>query len=314
MKNGRMQIVITENEDFNPLVIEGLKKIGDVKTYNVASTSELIEVIKDAEVLFVRLRFKLTESVLRQAPKLKYILTATTGLDHIDLDYFESVDGQVISLKGATDFLNSIPATAEHTWALLLALMRNLPAAYADVQQGFWRRDLFKGNNLSEKKIGILGLGRVGVQVAHYARAFNMQIGYFDILNKNATNLIQFKTAKELFAWADIISIHIPLNAENIHYVNADLLNGLQSNAVLINTSRGAVVDESELISKIKNKQIKGYATDVLENELEIDIHTNELLKLSKSGYNVIITPHIAGATFESMHKTEEFIFKKFLK
>lgn len=312
MKIGKMKIVITENEDFSPEVIQCFNTLGQVNTYDTKTRQELIQNISNAELIFIRLRFVIDKEIIDSNPNLKYILTATTGLDHIDVAYFESKGGKIISLKGEVEFLNSIPSTAEHTWGLLLALMRNTCKAANDVLQGNWRRDLFKGNNLSGKKIGILGLGRVGKQIANYAKAFNMQVAYYDIQEKETENLLKCNTPEELFKWADVISIHIPLNDNTIHFIDNKLLSLLKPTTVIINTSRGAVINEQHLIEHIENNKIKGYATDVLENELHINMAQNKLVSLANKGYNIIITPHIAGAAYESMHMTENFILKKF--
>lgn len=307
-----MKIVVTESEDFSEAALAELSRIGEVVLLDVQERDHLINSIKDADVLFVRLRFFIDQIIIDSCPNLKVILTATTGLDHIDLDYFESRGGKVISLRGAYDFLNTIPSTAEHTWGLLLSLVRSLPAAFEDVKNGFWRRDFFKGNNLKSKRIGILGLGRVGFQVAGYAAAFGMEVGFYDVLDKS-NHYRPFATPEDLFAWADIISIHIPLHDANRHFIGKALLDCLGADSVLINTSRGAVIDESYLCELIAQKRIKGYATDVIENELAADLNQNTLINLSKKGFNVIVTPHIAGATYESMAMTEEFIVKEFV-
>lgn len=310
MKTGKMKLLITESEDFSEKAILELKRHFEVELANIFSEEELVEKIKEVDALFVRLRFKLSKEILSKAISLQYILTATTGLDHIDVDYFEQKGGQVISLKGETDFLGTIPSTAEHTWGLLLALIRNTTQAFDDVKNGFWRRDLFKGNNLRGKKIGILGMGRVGKQVAHYAEAFGMEVRFYDTQNV-LSKFNVFSNAEDLFEWADVISIHIPLNKENSHFINRELLDKLNSNSILINTSRGAIVDEVYLGELLEQNKIKGYATDVLEDELNICIDENKLVALSKQGYNVIITPHIAGATLESMEMTENFVVEK---
>lgn len=309
-----MRILITESEDFSPRAIAELQKHFEVIQHDFTSLEDLKENLAEVDVLFVRLRFKLTKEILEKAPQLQYILTATTGLDHIDVDYFESRGGTVISLKGEVDFLGTIPSTAEHTWALLLALLKKIPMAFEDVTDGNWNRDNFKGNNLRGKKIGILGLGRVGKQVAHYAEAFGLEIGYFDI-EAQTNNYKSFTNPKELFGWADIISIHIPYNTENDNFVNEELLQHCQPNAVLINTSRGNVWDEKCVAEWLKQNKIFGIATDVLQDEFNQKlIKRNPLVELATEEYNIIITPHIAGATHESMAMTEEFIVSKFLK
>ena len=316
MRNGSMKIIVTESEDFSEVAIEKLSSLGALALLNVTERKELLEQTKKANVLFVRLRFYIDRAFIDNAPHLNYILTATTGLDHIDVPYFEARGGTIISLKGEFEFLRSIPSTAEHTWGLLLALMRNTSKAFEDVKNGYWRRDLFKGNNLKGKKLGILGMGRVGSQVAKYGIVFDMQVGYYDVVKKEDKSYKSFTTAKQLFEWADVISIHIPLNKENIQFINSELLNQLSKESVLINTSRGAVVDELYICELLVTKRLKGYATDVIESEMQTkDCLTNvPLIALAKEDYNVLITPHIAGATYESMEMTEEFITAKFIK
>lgn len=316
MRNGNMKIIVTESEDFSKVAVQHLSQYGEVTLLDVMDRTSLLEQTKDSDALFVRLRFFIDQAFIDNAPRLKYILSATTGLDHIDVAYFEAKGGTIISLKGEYEFLRSIPSTAEHTWGLLLALMRHTVPAFMDVKEGFWRRDLFKGNNLKGKKLGILGMGRVGSQVAKYGSVFDMQVGYYDVVKKEDTSYKSFTTAKQLFEWADVISIHIHLNKENIQFIDSELLNQLSKDAVLINTSRGAVVDELYICELLVTKRLKGYATDVIESEMQTkDNLTNvPLIALAKEGYNVLITPHIAGATYESMEMTEEFITGKFIK
>lgn len=313
MKIGKMKLLITEFEDFSQEAIKVLHDKFDVDLLENFSREHLLDKIHLYDVIFIRLGIHIDEEIIEKGTRLKYILTATTGLDHIDVDFFEKKGGKVISLKDEVTFLSSIPSTAEHTWALLLSLVKKLPSSFESVKEGFWNRNLYKGNNLKGKRIGILGLGRVGIQVAKFADAFDMKIGYYDSQNKN-TNFLRFNSPEALFEWAEIISIHIPLNKNNIHFVNQPLLDSLNEESILINTSRGAVIDESYLCSLIKENRIKGYATDVIENELNLDFSNHELIGLAKEGYNVIITPHIAGATFESMKMTEDFIVENFFK
>jgi D-3-phosphoglycerate dehydrogenase len=313
MKSGKMKVLITESEDFSRLAISNLNKKFEVEVDDINSKALLMGKLSDVEVLFVRLRFKIDRVIIDKAPLLKYILSATTGLDHIDVNHFEQRGGKVISLKGETDFLSSIPSTAEHTWALLLSLIKKIPSSFAHVKEGKWNRNLFKGNNLKGKKIGILGLGRVGKQVAQFAAIFEMEVGYFDICSSSHPYQ-SFQTPEELFNWADIVTIHIPYNKENENFVNKELLSHAKSHSMLINTSRGGVWDENSVAQLLRQEKIKGVAVDVLEKELERNtIYSNPLVLLAQENYNVIITPHIAGATYESMVMTEEYIADKFM-
>ena len=308
-----MKIVISEGLGFSKDAISTLQRCGTVTVMESALREDLISELKDADAVFVRLAHKIDSEILNAAPNLKYILTATTGTDHIDEKHFSWRNGSVISLKNEFAFLETIPSTAEFTFGLLLALMRKIPWAIDHVKQGDWNRDLFKGNNLSGKKIGILGMGRVGAQVAKYAGCFGMEVGYHDIIPKTAQGKC-FASAAELFNWADIISIHIPLNDSTNGLIDDRLLKHVKPSAIIINTSRGAILDEDCLANKIENRHIAGFACDVIRDEIQGNVRGNKFVELSKRGFPVIVTPHIAGATFESMQQTEDFIAQKFLE
>lgn len=308
-----MKLLITESQDFSNKAISELKKYFEVDVLDIVSQEMLVDCIKNYDIIFVRLRFKFTNQILTNAPKIKYILTATTGLDHIDVDFFVRNGGKVISLKDETNFLGTIPSTAEHTWALILSLIKKIPASFDDVKKGNWNRDIFKGNNLKEKKIGILGLGRIGKQIANFAEVFQMEVAYFDTKYINS-KFKSFDTPEKLFAWADIITIHIPYTVENHNFVNEKLLNHCHNQVLLINTSRGNVWDENKVAQLLEQEKIKGIATDVLKEEFNEEmISNNHLINLAIQNYNIIITPHIAGASYESMEMTENFIVNKFI-
>lgn len=313
MKTGKKKLLITEPNNFSQKALAILSEAFDVKSIKIKDREELKLEISSVDAIFIRLGFVIDKEILDKASNLKFILTATTGLDHIDVDYFKSLGGEVISLKDEVDFLKSIPSTAEHTWALLLALLKKIPTSFDHVKNGGWNRNLFINTNLKEKKIGILGLGRVGTQVADFAKAFGMEIGFFDVKNVES-QFLRFNSPEELFKWADIITIHIPFSVENEKFIGKELLSFVKNGTVLINTSRGGVWDENEIARLIVNGNFSGIATDVLENELNGEtIELNPLVDLARQSYNVIITPHIAGATKESMEMTEEFVAKKLI-
>lgn len=311
---GKGKLLITESLDFSANAIKRLGKHYDVIVKDIQDEHELLAHIQDVEVLFVRLKFMISKEIIDAAAHLKFILTATTGLDHIDVDYFETKGGKVISLRGANEFLETIPSTAEHTWGLILALVRNLPKAFEDVKQGHWDRDRFKGHNLKALKLGILGLGRIGKQIESYAKAFGMEIGFFDINSSiNSEISMKFSSAEQLFEWADVLTVHIPLDTTTTKFLDMTLLRHLKPSAYLINTSRGAVIDTSALEVLLKQKRLAGYATDVLAKEILDEIENDPLVVLAKQGYNIIITPHIAGCTYESMNMTEDFIANRLI-
>ncbi|OYU96749.1 MAG: hypothetical protein CFE21_00230 [Bacteroidetes bacterium B1(2017)] len=308
------KILITEPEDFSEKAIGLLRTKGDV--FLLPNLSLVDSYIAAAEVLFLRLGVNWTAEMLAKAPNLKFILSPTTGLDHIDLDYTDKNQITVISLKGEQTFLDGIPSTAEHSMALILALMRKLVPAHQHVVNDGWNRQAYRGNNLKGKKFGILGFGRIGHQMANYALAFGMKVSAYDPSSNYLNEKVDFKnTPNELFTDSDIIGIHIPMNEKNRNFISADLLKSAKKGLILINTSRGGVWDEKAVGDCIVNKTLGAIATDVIDNEMEPELRVkSKLIELAKSGYPVLITPHIGGATFESMHETEEFIAQKFIE
>jgi D-3-phosphoglycerate dehydrogenase len=310
-----MKIIVTESQEYSHKAIEIYQSLGTVKLLEKLTLDNLNE-ITDADVLVVRLGIGLTAKILKQAPNLKHIITPTTGLNHIDLAYTQKNNITIHSLKGETAFLNQIPSTAEHTWALILATQRKLIPAVNHTSNMLWNRDLFKGYNLRGKKLGIIGLGRVGKQVAKFANCFDMEVIFYDpLINEFPIFTIQKDNCKAVFTEADIITIHIPLSIENENFIGKEFISLMKPNAIIVNTSRGEVWDEESIANALINKKISAVATDVLVDEFNMEsIKKNKLIHLQQNGYPVIITPHIAGATYDSMQETELFIANKFKK
>ena len=314
MELSKMIITITETLDYSPEAIQFYKKLGDVIKLN--SIDEINNPsVQTTNVLVIRLGIKIDEAVLNKFPRLKYIITPTTGINHIDLELARERNIEVLSLKGETAFLNSIPSTAEHTWALIMATQRKLIPAIKHTSNFEWNRDVFKGNNLSGKTIGIVGMGRVGKQLSNFANAFGMNVIYYDPFVIELPEFgLKYENLNNIFMDSDIISIHIPLEKETEKIIDASLIQLMKKSASIINTSRGEIWDEIAVANALINNQIGYVASDVLVNEFDIDkIKQNPLLLLQQKGYPIIITPHIAGATYESMHATELFMAQKFV-
>lgn len=260
-------------------------------------------------ILIVRLGKKIDRITLEKFPDLTHLISATTGLDHIDQEVLKTRNIKLISLRGHNDFLQTIPSTAEHTWALLLALIRNIPAANEDVKAGNWQRDNHRGYQLKGKVLGIIGLGRTGKKVAAYANAFEMVVQYFDPFVDD-TDFVKVQSLQQLLSSSDIISIHVHLDDQTEKLIGPTNTNSIKRGSLLLNTSRGKVVDETEVVKLLINGILSGVATDVLSTELE-DIKDSPLWQAQKK-YNIIITPHIAGATYDAMWACEEFLADQF--
>ncbi len=261
---------------------------------------------KNVEVLIIRLARRVDSNILDKFPDLKILVSSTTGLDHIDLSAVKIRGISLVSLRGQKDFLSTIPSTAEHTWALLLSLARMIPAADLHVSKGFWERDLFRGHQIKGKIIGIIGLGRTGSKVAHFAEAFDMVIYYYDP-NVTTTKYRKIAELKELLSISDFISIHVHLNDSTRHLINERNIETLKKGAFLINTSRGNILDEQAVANALSSGQLGGVAVDVLATEMD-NISKSPLWQLKSKYQNIIITPHIGGATSEAMKLCEEYL------
>lgn len=211
----------------------------------------LLAAVPSADALIVRLRFQIDAEVLDAAPRLKAIVSATTGLDHIGLDAAPARNVAVLSLRGETEFLRTIRATSEHTWALLLALLRGIPAADASVRRGQWNRDAFRAHELFGRNLRLIGLGRVGWHVAGYGLAFGMNVAANDPAAAEWMDGIERRSSlPSLVRDADVVSVHVPLDATTRGLVDATLLAAVPRHSVLINTSRGEVLDERAVAAR----------------------------------------------------------------
>ncbi len=314
---GKIRILNLEPDGYSPKAKAVLEPFANV-TDGPLSHEELLEQIPGFDALIVRFGHgRIGEELFEKAPQLKAIASATTGLNHIDTAAAEKRNIAVLSLKGEREFLQTIYATPEHTFALLLSIIRHIPDAVLHVRQGGWNRDLFKGTELAAKTIGILGFGRVGLRIAQYAQAFGMKILAYDTEEVSVPPYVTMVGQKELFAASDIISIHVPYDEKTHHAVNAQSFEAMKQGVILLNTSRGEVIDEQALLEALRTGKVGGVALDVLEGEDASKTEwreKNPLMQYAKSHGNALITPHVAGATKESMEKTEIFIAEKLKK
>ena len=189
-----------------------------------------------------------------------------------------------------------------------------MPYAFDSVKGYQWDREKFRGHNLYGQTLGIVGFGRLGKWVARYGKAFNMNVIYYDPYVDN--DECEKKSFDELLSKSDVISIHVPLNNETENMFDSSIFNKMKNSAYLINTSRGKIVNEDDLLKALEERQIEGYGTDVLADELEFakDFSNHPLVEYAKKNQNLIIVPHIGGMTYESRIATDVFIANKLKK
>jgi len=289
-----------------PLVENGLSELQNEHTVTISeppeeetwSEDELIDVVGDAEVLLSVLADPVTERVLDAAPNLGMVSQYAVGIDNIDLTAAEQNDVVVTHTPGVlTD------ATADQTWALLLAVARHLKAADRYVRDGRfdrWETTLLLGTELSGKTMGIVGLGRIGAAVARRALGFGMDVVYHNRERANPTverqTNARYVELDELLETSDVVSLHCPLNDDSHHLIDADALARMKDSALLVNTARGAVVDEDALVEALAIDEIAGAGLDVFEDEP--DVHP-DLLDRDR----VVLAPHLGSATTETRRK-----------
>ncbi len=300
-----------------------LENVGSVD-YVIPSQNELKEKIGGYDIAVIGLGLMFDKEVLAQAKNLKIIATATTGLDHVDIEYAKEKGIEVLSLRGETEFLDTITGTAELAAGLMIDLLRLTPHAFESVKNYEWDREQFRGHNLYGRTLGIVGMGRLGRWMARYGNAFGMNILYtdsniwksdFQILKSDFQNF-QMVEFDELLGKSDVVSIHVHLGDETKNMFDEEVFEKMKNSAYLINTARGGIVDEDALLKALKNSEITGYATDVLADELGFnkEFSKHPLVEYAKQNRNVIIVPHIGGMTVESRECTDIFIAEKIRK
>src|SRR5262245_4182266 len=308
-----MKIVVTEPLHLAERVKRALAELGSV-TYGPFDDRALARELVDCDVIIVRLGRHIGNTILSAAPKLRFILTATTGLDHIDLDAAKAASVRVISLRDCAGAVGDVSATAEHCFGLLLALLRYTPAAAAHVLAGGWDRDRFWGRQLKGKCLGVIGYGRIGAMVARYAASFGMDVVACDKAPTNIGPPAKPVSLDELLRDADVVSVHVTATPDSRNLIDRAAIGQLKRGASLINTARGSVVDEAALAEAVRSGQLLGVAVDVLAGEEHGEISSSPLLGAAREGYNVLITPHIGGATLESIARTEIALIEWFLE
>ena len=276
---------------------EGLKILNENKEFEVTVKSgmkpeELKEVIKDFDALIVRSATKANKELIEATQKLKVIGRAGVGLDNVDLA--AATERGIVVMNAPAG--NTI-STCEHTMSMLLSLARSIPQANSSTKKGEWKRSKFMGVELYKKTLGIIGLGRIGREVAKRAFSFGMKIkGYDPYLSKEVAEDLGIEVVElnDLLKESDFITVHVPLTDDTTHLISDKQFELMKKGARVINCARGGIIDENALVKAIKEGKIAGAALDVFENEPPPP--DSELLKLD----NIIVTCHLGASTEEA--------------
>jgi D-3-phosphoglycerate dehydrogenase len=271
----------------------------------------LVELIPDYDAYFGHIHVRVARTVVeRGAPRLKAVASPTTGTDHIDLAACAEYGVEVVCIKTEYDLLRTFTATAELAWGLLISVMRELPAAHSRAVSGHWDRDLFTGHQLRGKTLGILGYGRLGTMVAEYGKAFQMRVIAHDVRPFEACGVesVDFDT---LIHESDVLSLHIHLTPDTEQIIGRSEIARMKPGAVLINVSRGALVDEVALVEVLESGKLGGAGVDVITDEWSDDLANHPVIRYASNHCNLIVSPHIGGSTYETNRDARMFTVRK---
>lgn len=311
MKNSEIKILHIDSNHL--LLMQQLEQFGFQNDTDFTSTKEEIEAkIHNYHGIVIRSRFKIDKTFLDQAKRLQFIARVGAGLESIDCEYATSKNIHLIAAPEGNR-----NAVGEHALGMLLSLFNNLNKANTEVKNGQWNREANRGYELDGKTVGIIGYGNMGKAFAKKLRGFEVEVLCYDIQDNVADANAKQVSLQELQEKADVLSLHIPWTPETDKMVNATFINALQKPFWLLNTARGKSVVTSDLVEALKSGKILGAGLDVLEYEklsfenLFDEESKNESFEYLRQAENVLLTPHIAGWTFESHEKLAQTIVDK---
>jgi D-3-phosphoglycerate dehydrogenase len=304
-----MQIGILEPAGFSAEAHARLTSLGTVVTF---SSSDLAGFLKPLDALFIRLAYRVDANFLSMTPRLRWLCSPTTGHNHIEETALAARGIRLLSLRGERAYLDTIRATPEHTFGLVLALLRRYAGAFSATLAGQWDRDACIGEELYGNTIGIVGLGRVGFRVASYFSAFGAQVVWCD--PADVPSLLEWRRLpdpKSVIGASRIVVLCASYSRGQAPVLGVEEIAALDGR-YFVNTARGELVNESALFAAVRDDRLAGVALDVVANE-NGNNRLSDWRQLTGER-NLILTPHIGGATVESMGRTEYFIAEKLSK
>jgi D-3-phosphoglycerate dehydrogenase len=241
--------------------------------------------------------YKIDKDLLHQT-SVKLINTCSTGLNHIDVEYCKRQGITIYSLTSDYELIGQLPSTSELAFGLMTSLLRNIPQSNLDVKLGNWDYTKYIGHQIKDLNIGIIGYGRLGKMMKTYCDAFNANTYVFDPYVNYSPQI----SLEEMFRVCNVISLHVHVTPETKYMINKKLFGLINEDLYIINTSRGEIINEVDIINALETGKLKGYATDVVEHEFD-NILESPIIQGMIRGLNIITTPHIGGMTIEGQQK-----------
>jgi len=301
-------------DDFHTDLIHGLEKLGWEVHYLPAITlQEMMNLPNEYVGLIVRSKITIDETLLKHFSSLKFIARGGAGMDGIDTSYCQQNNIALINApEGNRD------AVAEHTLAFILSFQTKLITANNAVFNGIWDREAFRGTELKSKTVGIIGYGNTGSEVSKRLKAFGCNIIAYDTEPEKITdNWVRYVVLEELLRESDIITLHVPFTNLTHHMVNSHFISQIKSSSLLVNMSRGEILDTFDVLQMLAKNSFAGLCLDVIEGERKdsfplLNAATKDLVMQLKD--KLFITPHVGGWTTESYQKIANVLLNKITK
>ena len=305
----RPKVLCMLNLELAPNALEPLKKVADVDHLPI-DRKLLLERIGDYDAYYGHIDIQVDREVIDRARRLKVVAGPSTGTDHIDVKLLKERGIDLLTLTHEYELLDTFTATAECAWGLLLSCIRRIPTAVETVRRGEWPRERFIGRQLSKKTLGVLGVGRLGKMVVDYGKTFRMRVLGCDPIKFSIDGVKQVDY-DTLLCESDVISIHVHLNDETCGLLSREAFEKMKEGVVITNTSRGALIDEAAFLEALESGKVAAAGIDIIDGEWLDDISAHPLVQYAQRRDNLLITPHIGGATIKSVADARIFLAKR---
>ncbi|HNE49834.1 MAG TPA: NAD(P)-dependent oxidoreductase [Chitinophagales bacterium] len=304
------KVLITAN--IHPYLQKRFEELGDSVTVKEdIERSELLAIIEAYEILIITTYTKVDKELIDKARNLKLVGRVGSGMENIDIAYCQYKNISCINSPEGNG-----NAVGEHSLAMLLNLLNNINKANNELKQTIFHREENRGVELDGKIVGVIGYGHTGSSFAKKLRGFDVEILVYDKYKKAQDNFVKNVSLEELQMRSDIISFHVPYTDETHHYCNLKFLKNCLKTPIIINTSRGAIINTVDMLTALAQHQVAGICIDVFEDEplTKNKIHPVGIYQQLIANDNVIATPHIAGWTIESKYKLVKILMDKIEK
>jgi len=306
----RPRVLVVTDISYIPEVRQILEAATEVN-YQPTDRQALLDHVGDCDALWGHVDLKIDREVLDCSDRLRVVNVCATGTDHIDKDELARRGIRLLCIAKDFGLLDTFTATAECAWLLLLACARQLRSVSARALNGGWDLDqAFFGRQLSGLTLGVLGVGRLGRMSVEYGKSFRMRVLGCDLepFTVPGVEPVDFDT---LLRESDAVLVHIHMTPENYHLFDASVFARMKEDAILVNTSRGDIVDENALMTALESGRLSGFGGDVVHDEWRDDMTTQPLVQYARTHANVVLTPHIGGATWASVVNARVFSARK---